>query len=418
METPAKGDKDAVKLFPIPQVFSRRGTSNRWLCWLGHDVAGEVGRVTDRIEHRVLYRDARFYASFPSVATRADGTSLLAFRRARDHRWLLGSGVDHVDHLDSRSQTVLLTLDHDGMPVGEPVGLPPDPQAADQDASLLVLRDGRILLAGFCWYPVPAAVGVALGAAGIGLTSSPQKTGDLYLFWGGYTRHSDDGGRSWSPHAFLPALPDHPDILPGQRPFHGGAVRGRAVETADGTILLTGYTHHPTGGAYASHLFASTDRGESWERRAVIAHDPEGKAGFCETALYLDGRGVLTAFHRTTGLDDHLATSRSDDQGHSWRPWRRHAVIGHPYDPCPLPDGRLLLCGGYRHKPYGLRARVYDPLTQSPDDAPEILVRDDGPSPDLGYPWATVLPDGRALVCAYIADADGRRGIEASLFRA
>jgi hypothetical protein len=91
-------------------------------------------------------------------------------------------------------------------------------------------------------------------------------------------------------------------------------------------------------------------------------------------------------------------------------------VPGHPYDACALPDGRLLVCRGYRHEPYGIRARVYDPLTQAIDDAPEIVVRADGPAPDLGYPWAGVLPDGRAMIAYYIADSLGVRGIEASLF--
>ena len=379
------------------------------------------------VEHRVLYRDPRFYASFPSLTPTAagqQGAVLLAFRRARDHRWLRGAeyragetGFNHVDHLDSRSQTVLLRLGPDAEPLGEEMPLPPDPQGADQDASLLTLRDGRILLTGFRWYPVPSSQGDALRALGIGLTGSPQKTGDLYIFWGGYSRHSDDGGRSWTAHRDLPPLPGHPDIVPGRRPFHGGAVRGRAVEAPDGTILQTGYTHHPSTGTYASHLFASTDRGESWVHRAIIAIDPEARAGFCETALHLDSNGVLYAFHRTTGLDDHLATSRSDDLGHSWEPWRRHAVVGHPYDACPLPDGRLLLVGGYRHVPYGVRARIYDPCRQQPDEVPDLVLRDDGPAPDLGYPWAAVLPDGRAMVAYYICDATGLRGIEATLFR-
>ncbi|WP_247877776.1 sialidase family protein [Azospirillum thiophilum] len=151
--------------------------------------------------------------------------------------------------------------------------------------------------------------------------------------------------------------------------------------------------------------------------RAIVAIDSDAKAGFCETALHLDADGVLHAFHRTTGLDDHLATSRSTDLGHSWEPWRRHALVGHPYDACPLPDGRLLLVGGYRHAPYGVRARLYDPRRQQPDEVPELVLRDDGPAPDLGYPWAAPLPDGRAMVAYYICDAMGLRGIEATLFR-
>ncbi|WP_085553601.1 exo-alpha-sialidase [Azospirillum agricola] len=375
------------------------------------------------VDHRILYHDPRFYAAFPTVALRPDGVPLIAFRRARDHRWLRSpsyrldeAGRNSVDHLDSRSQIVLL----DGLPgdgdVPEPRILPPDPQAADQDASLLVLRDGRILLTGFCWYPVPARDGQALRALGIGLVGSPQGAGDLYLFWGAYARWSDDNGLTWSPHRFLPPLPGHGDLVPGLRPLHGGALRGRAVERPDGTILQATYAHHPATGQYASHLYASTDRGEGWEYRGIIAFDREGVAGFCETALTPLPDGDLLAFHRTTGLKDRLATSRSRDGGRSWEAWRvEETVIGHPHDACPLPDGRILICGGYRHKPYGLRARLWDPASGGIGGASEFVLRDDAPSGDTGYPWATALPDGRALVVHYTSDAEGVRHIAGSL---
>ena len=68
-----------------------------------------------------------------------------------------------------------------------------------------------------------------------------------------------------------------------------------------------------------------------------------------------DGRTLLAA--AKTG---HLGPTlyRSTDLGHSWEPWRRHAVVGHPYDACPLPDGRLLLVGslaGWLLGSYGRR---------------------------------------------------------------
>jgi len=370
------------------------------------------------VERRILYRDPRFHAAFPSVALRADGVPLIAFRRARDHRWLRGpanrldkAATAAVDHLDSRSQIVLLVgLPGEGAAV-EPRALPPDPQAADQDASLLVLRDGRILLTGFCWYPVPAKEGEALRALGLGLVGGPQGTGDLYLFWGSYARWSDDGGLSWSPHRFLPGLPGHGDLVPGLRPQHGGALRGRAVELSGGTILQATYAHHPATGQYASHLYASADRGESWDYRGPIAFDADGKAGFCETALTPLPDGALLALHRTTGLVDCLATSLSRDGGRSWEPWRVRGVVGHPYDACPLPDGRLLVCGGYRHRPYGVHARLWDPAVQEIEAAAEIVLCDDAPSGDVGYPWAAALPDGRALVVHYASDGEGVRHI-------
>ncbi|WP_246653629.1 hypothetical protein [Azospirillum formosense] len=45
------------------------------------------------------------------------------------------------------------------------------------------------------------------------------------------------------------------------------------------------------------------------------------------------------------------------------------------------------------------------------------MIRDDAPSPDVGYPWATVLADGRVAVCYYICDATGIRHIQATLLR-
>ena len=375
--------------------------------------------MLDILSHRVVYSDRRFYAAFPSAATLADGTVLVAFRRARDHRWLHGEPAegggdfDSVDHVDSRSHLVIQRFTPDFAPLGGPQALPTDPEAGDQDANLLVLRSGRILMGGFSWYPMSARHGARLREKGVHLLGNPDTSGTFFLFWGGTTRVSDDGGRHWSPHRYLPELPDQGPIIPGVRPMLGGAVRGRAVEAPDGTLLMATYT----GGPYTSYLFASRDRGESWELRSTIARDADGKAGFCETALTLTEDGRLIALHRTTGLKDHLATSVSRNLGGSWEPWTRSAVVGHPYDACPLPDGRLLVVYGYRHKPYGVRARVWDPYEGPLDDVPEVVIRDDAPSPDTGYPWATVLADGRVAVCYYICDAAGIRHIQATLLR-
>jgi hypothetical protein len=46
---------------------------------------------------------------------------------------------------------------------------------------------------------------------------------------------------------------------------------------------------------------------------------------------------------------------------------------------------------------------------------PEIILRDDGLGTDLGYPWATRLPDGRVLVTYYISGADGVRHIAGTI---
>ena len=372
-------------------------------------------------QHLVLYRDPRFYASFPAVAALPSGEVLVLFRRARDQRWFaraLGAeeeaGLMEVDHVDARSQHVLLRLGPDLAPLAEPLVLPPDGEAADQDANMLALQDGSVLVTGFCWYPVAARYAGLLRRTGSGLVGSAEDTGTLFLFWGGYARRSVDGGRSWTPHAFLPPVPGTVDAVRGVRPHLGGAIRGRAVEMPDGRVLQASYAYGPSG-RRGSHLFASDDGGASWRHAGTIAFDPAGAACLVEPALLRTRTGRLVAFHRTVGMEDRLVTAVSEDGGATWSPPRVHAMRGHPHDPLPLGDGRVLLAYGWRHPPYGIRARLYDPDREQPEEVPEIVVRADAAGPDVGYPWAVELGEGRVLAVYYFTDAGGIRHVAGSV---
>jgi BNR repeat-like domain len=361
----------------------------------------------------VLYRRRDEYASFPSLCARAGGGFWLAFRRAPDHRalWNHATGRDDVDHLDARSHIALLPLDAHGSPCGDVSVLPPHVGAADQDPNLLALRDGTLLLTGFAYYPLPGDLGARLQKAGA-LPTRLRDNDIAYFLWGAYARRSRDGA-AWSAHDFFGHDPDFPDIIPGVRPWYGGALRGRALELADGTLLQATYGGRGDKACYASALWASDDRGVTWHKRATIAFDREQRAGFCESALVQLCDGSLLALHRTTGLDGRIATSRSRDLGFTWEDAIAHPVIGHPTDACALADGRLLVVYGYRAAPYGVRARLWDPASGPFDAAPELVLVDDAASPDIGYPWAVPLDGGGALVAFYCADQDGVRGIEA-----
>lgn len=374
-----------------------------------------------RVWDRVVYRDSRFFCAFPSVARMADGGLAVAFRRARDHRWMSGKtlapgdpGFDSVDHLDTRSHLCLMRLTSDLSPAEEPSVLPADPEAADQDANLTMLADGRLMMAGFTWYPVPAGRGEELRNLGLALVGSAEHTGCLFAFWGGYIRFSRDG-RHWTPHRYLPVVPGQADIVPGLRPYHGGPVRGRAVQGADGSLYQAAYMVRAGDGRSAALLHVSPDGGETWAFRSVIAVDEDGPGGFVEPSLQWLPDGRLMAFLRTVGLDDRIATAVSADGGHTWEPWVLHDVRGHPTDAVPLGDGRLFVVSGWRHKPYGVRARVWNPAAGGLETAAEVVVRDDSPSPDTGYPWAEVLPDGRVLVVYYICGGDGVRHVAMTL---
>jgi hypothetical protein len=372
-----------------------------------------------KTEDIVIYKDPFYYISFPSCLTLDTGEILLSCRRALDPRYLLGDNPDEalagsVTHVEARSHQALVRLNPDLSSAGPVRSIPMNPEAADQDGSMLKLASGRILLSAFSWYPFPPTFTDTVAATGLSFHGSADTTGSCYLFWGGFTRHTDDGGTHWTDHAYLPPIPDVPDIVPGKRPFHGGGIRGSAVES-DGEILIPTYSSAKPGRKSSAYVYASSDNGASWAFRAEAAVDTADVVDMHEPALYRTPSGRIICFIRTAGLDDHLVTTESTDNGRTWSAWQKREPIGHPYTPVQLPDGRVFLINGYRHEPYGIRARVLDPECSDIDTAEEFVIRDDGLGSDLGYPWATAMADGRVLATYYIFGDDGIRHIAGSV---
>ena len=131
---------------------------------------------------------------------------------------------------------------------------------------------------------------------------------------------------------------------------------------------------------------------------------------FNETSLYETPKGHLVAFLRTEGGDDHTVIARSIDRGRSFQ-WEDAGFQGHPHHAIRLPDRRVLLVYGYRHPPFGVRARVLDAECKGFATAEEIVLRADGGNGDLGYPWATMVSNKRALVVYYFNRGNGIRHI-------
>lgn len=367
------------------------------------------------ISHHVLYRSERFFSAFPSVATTAEGKVFLAFRRAPDHRWLLGDIADEdfnsVDHVHFRSHVAFGALGADLKLVAEPEILPVHAEAGDQDGNLFISKTGRLFQYGFRWYPVTKEITDKLVEEGFQPYGSAH-LGAGYIFYGSYVRYSDDEGGHWS-HPFElardPLLPPAKwEAIPAS-----ASLRGSMVELENGDLLLASYTGGLDGVPHdCSRIMVSKDAGETWDFTDQYFVRKEG--ALQEPTLALWPEGKVTIFHRTTNNDDKLITAEASVSDLQFGPLETHEVIGHPYDALVLPGGRLFLVYGYRHQPMGVRARLVD-VGQSIADAEEIIIRDDSLSRDTGYPSATLLPGGRILVVYYIADKKGIRGIEASV---
>jgi len=229
-----------------------------------------------------------------------------------------------------------------------------------------------------------------------------------YVFLGGFLVRSDNGGRNWSD-AIIPA----PCQGETARDLFGRPVpaynRGAICEGRDGRLFWAVASNTSTNSKQTeTHLMISEDKGRTWKYSCPIARDD--RFSINETSLYQTPKGDLVAFMRTEGFNDHTIVARSTDGGRRFGQWVDAEFQGHPHHAISLPDQRVLLVYGYRHKPFGVRARLLDPECTR-FDGEEAVLRDDGGSGDLGYPWATMLSRKRALVVYYFNKEDKGREI-------
>ena len=273
---------------------------------------------------------------------------------------------------------------------------------------MVQLRDNSILCASYGWAWMPPDA----------LPKLPKPhtlLADKFVFLGGYLLRSTDGGASWNApiYAATPEGERRVDIYGKSLPAYN---RGAMCEGTDGRLYWAVAMSAPSGAPRSEvHLMISEDKGTTWRYACPVAQDP--KAAFSETSVYETPKGDLVAFLRTAGLQDHLVIARSRNRGRSFEKWEDIAFQGHPFHATRLPDNRVLLVYGYRHKPFGIRARVLDAECTNAATAPEIVLRDDGGGNDLGYPWATMITQDRAMVVYYFNQADGPRTIEATILQ-
>ncbi len=351
-----------------------------------------------KVEDIVIYQDAKFYSAFPSIVRRADGELIVAFRRAPERRLL---GEKKYSHTDPNSQLVLVRSRDGGKTWSREPGLiHANPFGGSQDPCMVQLRDGTIVCTSYGW---------ALLNEDFAATLSESLRHGSFAFLGGFVLRSKDGAHSWQgpfypPHA---GADNTTDIFGKPVPAYN---RGAICEGKDGRLFWVVAANTDTKPRRSeTHLLISSDKGKSWTYSCPVATDP--KVTFNETSLYETPKGDLVAFMRTADFDDHTVIARSTDRGKTFQRWQDSGFQGHPHYALRLPDKRVLLVYGYRHAPFGVRARVLDAECTNFATAQEIILRDDGGNGDLGYPWATMVSKNRALVVYYFNNGDGMRHI-------
>lgn len=370
------------------------------------DPSGQKGGAR-KIKDIVIYEDPSFYSSFPSVIKNEDGEIIVAFRRAPDRKIFQEKGTSHVD---PNSYLVYVRSRDNGLSwTKEPELLYAHPFGGSQDPCLLKLRDGTILCASYGWAFVRED-----GLQNLKQPVSENRAGSVFL--GGYTLRSIDMGNTWNGPFYPPNIPPEIRFSAIGEPLPAYN-RGALWEGSDGRLfwVVAAKNERKNLRKTSVYLLISSDKGNSWKYSCPVAEDDN--AAFNETSIYETPKGDLVAFIRTAGLDDQACIARSTDGGRSFGPWQKMGFQGHPLQALRLPDNRVFLVYGYRHKPYGIRARILNPECTDFKTAEEIIIRTDGGSGDIGYPWAVVLDENRVLVTYYFNIENGTRHIAGSVLQ-
>jgi hypothetical protein len=204
-------------------------------------------------------------------------------------------------------------------------------------------------------------------------------------FDGSWHAVSRDHGYTWTP------------TRPGRDSIHGG------LQLDDGSCLVAAY--RDDGGHIG--IYASESPLGNYRKIATVTCPRRDVIRFGEPHILQMASGRIIMMIRATAIpyDDesplcHLWGSYSDDNGRTWAEPYETPLWGFPPHLTQLSDGRILCTYGHRRPPYGQRAAISDDgITWRKEN--ELILRDDAPNKDLGYPVSIELEAGTILSVYY-----------------
>lgn len=315
------------------------------------------------------------YFGWPSAAILGDGRVVVGCSGLRRH------------HVDPFGKTVLCVgTPKDGF--GECI-VGHDSPLDDRDAGVVALGGNSLLVT---WFTLdtrifrddlmkysPAEFEVMDAA----MRAFPE---DAKKYVGSWTMRSDDGGATFTSPARCPVSSPHgPVVMRDGRLIYLGKLFPEGMDRPFGIVSC-----------------AESRDGLHWDVLGEVPLPENVTNGqFHEPHVIELNDGALLClirYHYPNGeLGIYKSVSR--DGGRTWSTPEDMDIHGSPPHLLRHSSGAIVLTYGWRHAPYGQRARI------SRDDgatwSDEIILRDDGPDGDLGYPCSVELPGGDILTVYY-----------------
>lgn len=222
--------------------------------------------------------------------------------------------------------------------------------------------------------------------------------------------YSYDRGKTWEGPFKLPSF-DTP----------GTAARtDYIVEDADSCLFFS-TAAKADGREGRLFCFRTDDGGKSFQFVSYIGEDPgqPGHFGIMPSSVRLNENELLVAERHREGPMRNIALYHSEDNGKSWTRLPdpvESTGVGNPPAMIKLQDGRICLTYGYRAEPFSMCAKI------SADGGktwgPELVLRNDGITKDMGYPRTVQRPDGKVVTTYYFSDGKigPERTIEATIW--
>ena len=356
-----------------------------------------IGRTT------IIHKDDFAYISHPSISCLDDGEWIAAFNhsRRRDPR-------QHPPS-DPLFRTLLARTSDRGESWEAPYFAPDFDWYGTECPGIAQLSNGTVVLTQFRfgWYPLGLAKKRRAAGAPISI-NLPDR---------GWTEDFTEG--DWAKSQFTWArgyhgVYAHLSIDRGQTfedtvkidpsPYRDGYARTGVIELSDGRVAYAVTEHHPPHNRHTYLLFSSTD-GRTWDSPVLMADTPE--LAFGEPDIAEVAPGEIYCILRDTQHTGYLHECRSLDGGRTWSAPERTSMFGHPGHLLVLHDGRLLCTYGRRQAPFGIRACLSEDGGRTWQVDGEIVLRDDLPNSDLGYPTTIEYEPGRLFCCYYGQEPDG-----------